>query len=223
MHGDHVGPSFQQSRGGIAFNRGIEPGEGPVDVNLHVGVDPLRAQGEGVDAPKHLGDREGGHIADLVGLSHSACGDARQVAGLVHAAEVVAEVGVVHLVTAGVLEDHLRVLAGQLLHGVHVAEGGGEDDVGPLVLDEVHHEVAEVRAFLGHALHEQGDAVGVLLGVAAALVMGPRPPGVAYRPHVDEGSLPQIGAIGLSGRGLGGLGGRSGLRRVGRRGGFGCI
>ncbi len=57
-----------------------------------LGVHRADAQGKGVDAADDFGDREGGHVADLLVLVMLAGDEAGEVAGLLDPAKVGGEV-----------------------------------------------------------------------------------------------------------------------------------
>src|SRR5699024_6555222 len=135
----------------------VGPGAQLLHVHGGVGVDGLHAQGEAVDAGGGLRvlAAEGGHIAHVVVAGLQALqtgGDAGQVAGLIGAAEVVVEVGLVGHVAGGVGEHHVGVLLRLVGQGLHIAEGDAEDDVAALAHQGVHsggHGVIVLR----HLVH----------------------------------------------------------------------
>ena len=218
---DHVAAGSDQSLGGLLLAFGIEPAVGHLHVNLSIRVHAGNAHSEGVDAAGNLAVvlAHGGHVADLVGLGLQAGGDAAQVTGLVDAAEVVVEVGAVGLVTGAVAEDDLGIFLGHGLTGVHVAPGGGEDDVAAFLhqlgqsvlhsgsvgighVDLLHQLVLRQADVLHHAL----DALLVGVAVAGAL----SGVGQVHNAHLDV-FLGNAGAGGLGGSGsaAGGGGGSS--------------
>ena len=186
---DAAAIGVDEGLGGLALLGLVAPSVDLVHIDQGVGVGGLGAQGEGIDAGAGLGILPvvGGHIADVVvaqlhGLH--AGGDAGQVAGLIDAAEVVVEVGVVGHVASSVGEDNVGILLSLVVHGVDIAEGDAEHDVGPLVdhgVDGVGHGgVVGVRHVVHHdqvggvqaqGLHGGGDAVVVLEGVAGGVVL----------------------------------------------------
>src|SRR5699024_4043121 len=114
-----------------------------LDVHGGVGVDGLHAQGEAVDAGCGLSvlTAVGGHVAHIVVAGLKALqtgGNAGQVAGLIGAAEVVVEVGLIGHVAGGVGEDHIGVILRLVGHGLHIAEGDAEDDVAAVAHQGVH-------------------------------------------------------------------------------------
>src|SRR5699024_9759996 len=151
-----------------------------LDVHGGVGVHGLHAQGEAVDAGAGLGvlGAEGGDIAHMIVAGLQALqtsGHAGEVAGLVDAAEVVVEVGLVGQVAGGVGEDHLGVLLGLGVHGVEVVEGDTEDDITALTHQGVHSG-GHLVVLLGHLVHDDQLAVRVqaqlVHGGGDALVVG---------------------------------------------------
>src|SRR5699024_8635228 len=104
-----------QGLGGLAFAFGIIPGIGNLHDDLRVRIDGGHAHGEGVDAGGALAvlAAHGADVTDLIGLGLHAGGDAGEIAGLINAAEIVVEVGVVGLIAGGVGEEHVGILGGQ--------------------------------------------------------------------------------------------------------------
>ena len=181
---------------------GIEPGVHPDHLGLDLGVHATSTQGEGVDVAEHLGDGEGSHEADDVGLGRHAGQHAGHVGVLVEAPLVVAQVGR-GLEAGGVLEEDLRVIPGDLLHRVSEAEGGGEDELVALG-HEVPDDSLGVRS-LGDLLDVGGLHLVAEPGLdrLAAEVVGVGPAGVADGAHVDEADLEGLDLGGRSGCGCG--------------------
>src|SRR5699024_10469158 len=132
-----------QGGGGGSLLRGVGPAVHVLDLHSHAGAHALGAQVEGGVAGDHLGEGEGGHVADdgLVGgdgalvdelLQLHAAGHAGQVAALVDVGEGVVGVGqIVHsggLVGAGD-ELNLRIVGGHLEHVGLKAVGVVDDDL----------------------------------------------------------------------------------------------
>ena len=215
-----------QGLGGLLLQGLVAPGVDHVHMDHRVGVGGLRAQSEGVDAGAGLGvvQVEGGHIADVVvallqGLH--AGGDAGQVAGLIDAAEVVVEVGVVGHIAGAVGEDHVFILLGLVVHGLDIAEGDAKDDVRPLVDHGVDGGLHGGVVVIGHVVHHDqaggvqaqvlhggGDAVVVLEGVAGGVVLAGDIDGAHLEIGVTHrgGDAAAAGRTGIAG-GAGVLGG----------------
>ena len=118
-------------------------------------------------------------------------------------------------------EDHVLILLRLVGHGLDIAEGNTEDDVGPLVDHSVdgggHGGVVVVRHVVHHdqvggvqaqVLHSGGDAVVVLEGVAGGVVLA----GDIHRAHLKIGVAAHRGGdigAGLAG-GTGVAGGAAG-------------
>ena len=126
MLGNNVGPGIDQSDCCLFFSSGIIPGIGPEDFDLHVGIDALRTQSEGVDAADDFRDRESSHIADDIGFCFLTGNDACDVTGFVHTAEVVAYVGS-RFETGAVQESNVGIFFGDVDRRVHIAKAGGKD------------------------------------------------------------------------------------------------
>ncbi len=186
MLGDDVAAGVEQGLGRVLLQGRVVPGLGPDHADLGFGVGLAHAQGEGVDAADDLGDGEGGHVAQDVGLGHGPGHQPGEVAGLVHAAEVGSDVFGA-LEPGAVLEDHVRELPGDLDDRVHVAEAGGEDQVEAFAGHVAQHPLG-VGA-LGHGLHVGGLDPGKLLELEVGLVVGVGPARVADGGDVDEADL----------------------------------
>ena len=203
----------EQGHSGLALQGLVAPGIDHVHIDHCVRVDGLGAQGEGVDAGAGLSviGVVGGHIADGVVLAELRLhpgGDPGQVAGLVDAAEVVVEVGVVGHIAGAVGEDHVGILLRLVGHRVDIAEGDAEDDVRPLVdhgidgvghrgivivWDVVHHD--QVGGVQAQRLHGGGDPVVVLIGVAGHVVLA----GDVDGAHLDAAAASRAVAPGSRG------------------------
>ena len=197
----------------------VGPGTQFLHIDLGVGVHSLGTQGKAVDAGAGLGvlSAIGGDIAQVIvaGLQAlQAGGHTGQIAGLIDAAEVVVEVGVVAHIAGGVGEDHVGILRSLVSHSLHIAEGDGEDDVavgghqgvhgvGDLVIvviaHLVHNDQLRVRVQT-QLLHGGGDAVVVGVGIAG---------GVVLAVDVDGANL-KVGVGSGTGLGAGGAGGAAG-------------
>ena len=181
--------------------------------------DGSRAHTQGEREDQAAEDRQDGilHIAQVIvaGLQAlQAGGHTGQIAGLIDAAEVVVEVGVVAHIAGGVGEDHVGILRSLVSHSLHIAEGDGEDDVavgghqgvhgvGDLVIVVVVHLVHNDQLAVGvqaQLLHGGGDAVVVGIGVTGGVVLA-----------VDvDGAHLKVGVGGGTGLGAGGAGGTAG-------------
>ena len=100
------------------------------------------------------------------------------------------DIRMVSLVTRRMLELNVRELAGDLVGRIHVAEGGGEDDVaagtgealdGALGVGAFRHafEIGQLNIFLAE----------ILLHLERALMVLVRPAEIADRPHIDVAGL----------------------------------
>ena len=112
MHGDHVGTLVEERLSGVTFNGRVEPGTGPNNLNEHVGVGGLCAQGEGVNAANYFRDGESGNVTKQVAFGHCAGHHAGEITRFVHASERVTEVRIVVFVTRHVFEDNVGVFLG---------------------------------------------------------------------------------------------------------------
>src|SRR5690606_18849787 len=189
---DYVHALVDQRVGGIGFLARIEPGVDPDDLDLGARVVLVQRQLDGVDVADDLRNREGGDVADLLGLGHLRREEAADVATLVGAGQVGADV-LRLLVAGGVLEGDVGELLGDLDRRVHVTEGGGEDQV-IAALGHVADHPFGVGAF-GDVLDEAGlNLVAELFfQVLAALLVLVGPAMVADRAAVDETDLQGIG------------------------------
>ena len=186
-----VGALRDERLGGGALLARVEPRVHPHDLDLGLRVHAAHAARERVDAHHDLGDRERGDVARRVGLGHAARDDAREVAALVEARVVGADV-LRALVAGRVLELHLREGRRDLDRRVHVAERGREDEVVAALRELADHALG-VRA-LGHALDVLGRDLRAerLLHLLAADVVLVGPAGVADRAHVDVADLERL-------------------------------
>jgi hypothetical protein len=185
---DHVHALFDHRLRGVGFLRRVEPGVGPDHHKLDVRVHLLRVQEVGVYPLDDLGDREGGDVADLVGLGHLARDVADDRPALVEAGVIGGEV-VGALVARRVLELDVGKLLGHVHRGVHEAEGRGEDEprAGQRHLGQ---DALGVGAF-GHVLLvDRLDPVAVGgFHRKPALVVLEGPAAVADGADVDEADL----------------------------------
>ena len=187
----HVGALVDQGACGLGFLGGIEPGVDPDDLELDIGVHCPSVQVGRVDAPDHLGDREGPDVADDVAFGQLPCDVALNGAALVETGGIGRHV-VGALVAGGVLELHIRELAGDLDGLVHVAERGGKDQIGA-IQSHLLHDVHRVRS-LGHAFDEHGlDGIAeMLFDGQTALVVFIGPAAVADGADIDKPDLERI-------------------------------
>ena len=100
----------------------------PDDLHLDVRIDALRAQHRRIDAGDHLWNRERADIAEHAGLRHFRGDLALDVAALIPARRIGRHV-LVALVAGRMFEMHIGIFPGDLQRRVHVAEGGGEDQL----------------------------------------------------------------------------------------------
>ncbi len=186
--GDHVDTLREQRVRRLALAARVEPRVRPDHLDLGLGIDAAHALREGVDALHDFGNGERGDVAGDVGLGHPAGDDAAEVAPLVEARVVDADV-LGHLVAGAVLEGDVRELRRDLDRRVHVAERRREHELAPAGREFPDHALG-VRAF-GHVLHELRRHLGAqrLFHRLAALVVLVGPAGVADGTHVDEADL----------------------------------
>ncbi|MNQ65447.1 hypothetical protein D3C85_799010 [compost metagenome] len=195
----HVHALVDQCVGGIRFLARIEPGVDPHHLDFGTGVVLVQGQLDGVDVADHFRDRERGDVADLFGLGHLRREEAADVAALIRARQVSAEV-LVLLVAGGVFEGHLGKLFGNFHRRVHVAEGGGEDQV-VFVLGHVADHPLGVGPF-GHVLHIVGGDLRAefFRELLASLFMLIRPAVVADRADVNEADFQRVVGAGTQAR-----------------------
>ncbi|MNC35214.1 hypothetical protein D3C75_836880 [compost metagenome] len=117
----HVNALVDQGVGGIGFLARVEPGVDPHHLDFGAGVVFVQRQLDGIDIAQHFRNREGGDIADLLGLGHLRGQVAANVTAFVGCGQVSTKV-LVLLVAGGMFEGDLRELLGDFGGGVHVAE-----------------------------------------------------------------------------------------------------
>ena len=207
--GDDVDTLVDQRLGGVGFLARVEPGIGPHDLDLEVGIDGLRAEHERVDAHHHLGDRERGDVARHAGLGEAGRDHALDVTALVELRVVGRDVRVLALVTGRMLELDVGKLGRDLVRRIHVAERGGEDDVAARTCEAL-------QCALGIGAFRHAFQIGGLDGVAErfldlepALVVLIRPAEIADRADIDE---TRLGLFLRKGAGRKQHGGRCGKR-----------
>ena len=190
--GDDVAAEIGQRlrRGGLLG--GIEPGVDHHELGGDLRVDRLRRKREGVHAHHHLGDLEGSEKSDRSGLRHHAGDRAGDRSALIEARVVGADVVGV-LVAGAMLPFDVRELLGGFDRLIHVAVGGGEDQLVALLGEVLHHR-DRARVLL-HVLDIVGDDLTLerVDQRLAALFVRPRPAVVADRAEIDEADLERLG------------------------------
>lgn len=192
---EHIGALGDQRQRGFTLLARVEPAVHPDDAGGGGRIDAAGADGEGVDVADDFRDGDRGDDAELVALAHLAGDDAEHVGAFVGTDVIDAEV-LVGLVAGGVHEDGVGEGLGDLDHLVHVAEGGGEDDLVAL-LRHVAEDAFGVGRFR-HVLDEAGLHLAARLGFdrLAADVVGIGPAVVAGRADVYETGLERVGGVG---------------------------
>ena len=188
----HVHTLVDQRVGRIGFLARIEPGVNPHHLDFGAGVVLVQSQLDGVDIADDFRDREGGDVADFLGLCHLRREEAADITALIGTRQVGAEV-LVLLVASGVLEGQLGELLGDFQRRVHIAEGGGEDQV-IAALGHVANHPLGICTFRD-VFHVAGfNLVAELFDHRlTALLMLVSPAVVANRANVDKADLQRIG------------------------------
>ena len=186
MLGDDVGAALDQRHGGLLLGRRIVPGERPDDLDGRRRVDRTGAEGEGVEAGDHGGDRLGGDEADLVGLGHRAGDHPGEIAAVPELAVEIEDVVGRRDGRGDAEEELVGILLGDLLGERLIAERGREDHVVAL-RDEVLLDIGDIGR-LGDRLDE-GRRDALCLEAFAAGVVAEGPAGIADRSDIDEGGL----------------------------------
>ena len=192
---DHVAAEVGQRRDGRRLLGRIEPGVDHDELRRNLRIHCLSREGKGVHAQHHFRHLVGAEIADRAGLGHHAGDRPLDRAALVEARVVGAEiVGV--LVAGAMLEHHVRELLSHLDALVHIAVGGSEDQLVPL-LRQILQDRRGARVFLD-VLDIVGDDLPLegLDHRLAALLVRPGPAVVADRPEVNVADLERFGGEG---------------------------
>ena len=192
MLGDDVAAEIGQRlrRGGLLG--GIEPGVDHHELGGDLRIDGLSGEREGVHAHHHFRDLERPDKADRSGLRHHAGDRADDRAALIETRIVGADI--VGALVAGAM---FPFDVGELLRGldrlIHVAVGGGEDELVALLGEVLHHR-NRARVLL-HVLDIVGDDLTFqrVDQRLAALFVRPRPAVVADRAEIDEADLERLG------------------------------
>ena len=188
----HVDTLIDQRVGRVGFLARIEPGVDPHHFDFGAWVVLVQGQLNRVDIADYFRDREGGDVTDLLGFGHFRCEEAADITTFIGARQVGAEV-LVLLVTGGVFEGDFGELLSHFQRWVHVAEGGGEDQI-KAALGHVADHAFGVCAFW-HVLHIAGfDFIAEFLDqLLATLLVLVGPAVVANRADIDETNLQRIG------------------------------
>ena len=131
MLGNDVAARVEQGNCRALFLLRVKPGVGDFDIHLSIRVYALYAERKSIDTTCNLRIFVAlrGDITDFVALGLQAGGDTGQVAGLVDTAEVVVEIFAVVFIAGAVGKDDVRMCCSELLHCIHIAIAGAEDNV----------------------------------------------------------------------------------------------
>ena len=192
---DDVAALVHEGLGGVALLGRVVPAVDHHELQPRLGIDRAHAEHEGVQALHDLWHGERADVAGQPGRAHHTRDHALDVAGLVKADVVRADVGCA-LVAGCMLEPGIRVPFRGIDRVVHVAERRGEDQF-VTAIGEVIHDALGVRTF-GHVLDEgRLDLIAEMLGGGeAGLVVLVGPAEIADRAEVDEADLHRICGLG---------------------------
>ena len=197
---ENVRPLTQQSLGRVGVFGRIVPSVGPNHLYLNIRINGFGTQCKGVDTLQNFRNRERSDITDDVALSCTAGKHTGQIAAFVEANVVIRHVGR-SLVTGGMLEFHIRVFFSKLLHVVHVAEAGSENQL-VAVGNHLTNNSFCVSSFR-NILHEcRRDFIFTYLinSVDTADVMLFCIANVRNRSHIHKTDFQGFSCLGLSGR-----------------------
>ena len=192
---DDVAALADKRIGRIGFLARVIPGVGPDHVNLHVGIDGLRAKRVGVDALEHFGNRHSGNVTQVAILAHRSGKLACEITSLIKTSVVVAEI-VGRLITRAVFELHIGKFLGHLESRVHEFEARRKDD-----LIALRSEIANHAFGVGHrrdVFHKlRLDLVAeLLLDQLTRFIVLLGPTFVGARARIDPGCLQRAGRSG---------------------------
>ena len=184
----HICALFNQNFRRICFFGRVKPSIGPNDFKLYVWVHCFGVDIGRVDAADHFWNWEGANVTNDIGFGHLARNMALNRTAFIKARRINRDV-VSLLITCGMFELHIWEFGRNIDGWVHIAKGGGEDQICAFQR-HICHDTLCVRSFW-NVFHIHGfDLIAKSFhNGLAALVMLIGPTAVSDRADINKAHL----------------------------------